>query len=371
MTAARHLRRVLMTGDTVGGVFTYALDLAEALIPHDVEVTLYTTGGVPTAAQESASARLPNLTHIARPYACEWMDGPEADLAAANEELRDIAAELKPDIVQVNGFAHAAAGFAAPVVVAAHSCVPTWWRACHGEAAPAEWDAYRARLAAGLTAAAAVIAPTEAFLAAFAAENGPVRNGRAIHNGRDPSRFVAGVKQPVAISAGRAWDTAKNIAALDDAARFMRHPIVVAGDTGGASWPHLFTVGQLDPDALAARISVASVYVSPARYEPFGLAALEAALSGCALVLSPIATFRELWEGAALFVDPADPRALATALDGLLADPARAHRSGDAARRRASRYTADAMARATLRLWRAVLSARGAGRPPSGVERAA
>lgn len=370
MTAARPLRRVLMTGDTVGGVFTYALDLAEALIAHDVEVTLYTTGGVPTEAQERATARLPNLTHVARPYACEWMDDPGPDLATADEELRDIAGELKPDIVHVNGFAHAAAGFAAPVVVAAHSCVPTWWRACHGEAAPAAWDGYRARLGAGLAAATVVVAPTKAFLADFIAENGPVRSGRAIHNGRDPARFSSSVKQPVALAAGRAWDTAKNVAALEDAARFMRHPIIVAGDTGGATFPHLFPVGPLAPDALAARMSEAAVFVSPARYEPFGLAALEAALSGCALVLSPIATFRELWEGAALFVDPSDGRTLAAAIDGLLADPVRARRAGEAARRRAVRYTAEAMAASTLRLWRTALAARG-GRPPFSVEHAA
>jgi glycosyltransferase involved in cell wall biosynthesis len=360
-----------MTGDTVGGVFTYALDLVEALAPHDVEVTLYTTGGVPTAAQERAVGRLPNLTHIARPYACEWMDEPEADLLAADEELRDIAADLRPDLVHVNGYAHAAAGFAAPVVIGAHSCVPTWWRACHGEAAPAAWDAYRARLATGIAAAAAVIAPTRAFLAAFAAENGAVRGGRAIHNGRNPARFAAGPKEPVALAAGRAWDRAKNIGVLDDAARSMHHPIVVAGDTGGATWPHLFPVGPLDAEALAARMAAAAVFVSPARYEPFGLAALEAALSGCALVLSPIATFRELWEGAALFVDPDEPRALAAALNGLLADPARARRAGEAARRRASRYTAEAMAAATLRVWSGVLAARPAIRPSSSVERAA
>ena len=44
------------------------------------------------------------------------------------------------------------------------------------------------------------------------------------------------------------------------------------------------------------------IFVSAARYEPFGLAVLEAAQAGCALVLSDIPTFRELWDGAALFV---------------------------------------------------------------------
>ena len=44
------------------------------------------------------------------------------------------------------------------------------------------------------------------------------------------------------------------------------------------------------------------IFVSVSRYEPFGLAVLEAAHAGCALVLSDIPTFRELWQGAASFV---------------------------------------------------------------------
>jgi glycosyltransferase involved in cell wall biosynthesis len=369
--APRAIERVLLTGDTVGGVWTYAIDLSAALARHGIEVTLFTTGGVPTAAQEAAAARLPNLTLVARPYACEWMEAPEADLATAAEELRDIAADLRPDIVHVSGFAHAAAGFAAPVVVVAHSCVPTWWRACHGVAAPAEWDGYRARLAAGLAAAAALVAPTHAFLAAFLAETGTHRNARVIHNGRDPGRFTAAPKQPVALAAGRAWDPAKNVAVLNEAARQMRHPVVVAGETGGADWPHLFPVGPLDAGPLAAKMAEAGIFVSPARYEPFGLAVLEAALSSCALVLAPLATFRELWEGAARFVSPDDPRALAAALEEILADPARARRAGDAARRRGERYTADRMADETLRLWRSLRAGSPAGRLNRPAERAA
>jgi glycosyltransferase involved in cell wall biosynthesis len=288
-----------------------------------------------------------------------------------DEELRDIAAELKPDIVHVNGYAHAAAGFDVPVVVAAHSCVPSWWRACHGEAAPAEWDPYRARLARGLAAAAAVITPTEAFLAAFVAENGPVRGGKAIHNGRDPARFAAGDKQPVAISAGRAWDGAKNIAALDEAA-----PLHASPDRGRRRHRRRHVPAHL-PRWPARSGRPRGAHVGRGRLRLAG--ALRAvrprrARSGAVgLRARPlaIATFRELWEGAALFVDPTDPRALANALDELLADPVRAHRSGDAARRRASRYTAAAMANSTLRLWRAVLAARGAGRTPSPVGRAA
>jgi glycosyltransferase involved in cell wall biosynthesis len=45
----------------------------------------------------------------------------------------------------------------------------------------------------------------------------------------------------------------------------------------------------------------AAIYVSPARYDPFGLLPLQAALHGCALLLSDIPSYRELWDGAACF----------------------------------------------------------------------
>ena len=41
---AREPRHVLMTADTVGGVWTYAVELVRALAPHRVTVALATMG---------------------------------------------------------------------------------------------------------------------------------------------------------------------------------------------------------------------------------------------------------------------------------------------------------------------------------------
>src|SRR5207248_306231 len=84
---------------------------------------------------------------------------------------------------------------------------------------------------------------------------------------------------------------------------------------------------------------------------PFGLGVLEAAQAGCALVLSDIPTFRELWEGAALFAPPEDPAAFADAFDKLLADPEEAEWLGRLARVRAARYSVEAMVSGTLELY--------------------
>ena len=89
-----------------------------------------------------------------------------------------------------------------------------------------------------------------------------------------------------------------------------------------------------------------------------GLAVLEAAQAGCALVLSEIPTFRELWDGAAIFVDPRDDAALAAEIARTLADPARREALGEAARERAGLYTVEAMAEGVASIYRAVVAAR-------------
>jgi glycosyltransferase involved in cell wall biosynthesis len=70
----------------------------------------------------------------------------------------------------------------------------------------------------------------------------------------------------------------------------------------------------------AARILLAraSIYVHPARYEPFGLAILDAALAGCALVLGDIPSLRELWHDAAIFVPTEDAARLSRELTALI-----------------------------------------------------
>src|SRR3954454_22732288 len=95
----------------------------------------------------------------------------------------------------------------------------------------------------------------------------------------------------------------------------------------------------------------AAVFAHPARYEPFGLAVLEAALARCALVLGDIASLRELWDGAAVFVAPGDAAALAAACERLAADAGERGRRAAPARRRAARYDATTMGRAYLRLY--------------------
>jgi glycosyltransferase involved in cell wall biosynthesis len=165
------------------------------------------------------------------------------------------------------------------------------------------------------------------------------------------------------VGSGRFWDAAKNLAALDAAADGLAWPVIVAGDLGDGPRPaNAESTGVLDPSRLAELRRQAAVYAAPALYEPFGLGILEAALDRCALVLGDIPSLRELWQDAAVFVDPRDPDALRRALEELMDDADRREDLSARAHRRAGAYPIDATAGAYRRLY-AHLVARRARRP--------
>lgn len=64
---------------------------------------------------------------------------------------------------------------------------------------------------------------------------------------------------------------------------------------------------------LAGLYAAATVYVQPSRFETFGLAALEAYVSGCAMALSDGMAARSIFE--AHFFSPEDPKACAEAVE--------------------------------------------------------
>jgi glycosyltransferase involved in cell wall biosynthesis len=92
----------------------------------------------------------------------------------------------------------------------------------------------------------------------------------------------------------------------------------------------------------------AGILASPSIYEPFGLAALEGALSGAALVLADIPTYRELWDGCALFAPMDDAAAFADALDAAASDARLRQHLAQRARRRALEFSPGAQAERVL-----------------------
>ena len=125
--------KVLMTADAVGGVWTYSLELADALSARGVEVSLAVMGGAPSAGQRTELARVAaSRSARVRPFALEWMEDPWQDVERAGDVAAPLAERLEPDIVHLNGYVHAASPWAAPVLVVAHSCVLSWCEAVRG-----------------------------------------------------------------------------------------------------------------------------------------------------------------------------------------------------------------------------------------------
>lgn len=368
MASARPLH-VLMTADAVGGVWTYATALMDALQPADVTFTLAVMGPTPSASQRERVDAMSNVRLRAHPYRLEWMPDCDRDVHTAGRWLQRLVQRIAPDVVHVNGYAHAALPFGRPALSVAHRCVRSWWRAVKHEPAPASWNAYTRRVQAGLAASARVVAPTQAMAEALRREyafNGPIA---VIANGLPPvprphqlASYAS--KESCIFAAGRFWDEAKNLAVLDDIAAGLPWPVIVAGDVEGpgstAHAPrHLWHLGAIDRTDVQHRLARAAIYVHPARYEPFGLGALEAAQAGCALVLGDIPSLREVWGDAAIYVDPDDRAGLRQALITLIADRPLRARLAAMARARAGLFSDRRMAEQYLALYQKLAAMRG------------
>lgn len=363
--------KVLMTTDTVGGVWTYTLELIDALHGCPCEILLATMGAPLSATQARALCHFRHLQVLESGYKLEWMEEPWADVDAAGTWLLEAAATFQPDLVHLNNYAYGALPWPAPVLMVGHSCVYSWWQAVKGEAPPPRWQGYQQRVRAGLRGADLVVAPTKAMLAALQLYYGPLPSTLVIHNGRNPHHFAPGSKEDFIFAIGRLWDEAKNVQVLDDIAHKVGWPIYVAGedqhpDGGRLAFQQLRALGKLTPNEEAHWLAQAAIYAFPARYEPFGLSILEAALSGCALVLGDLPSLRELWDEAALFLPAHDSAAWAHTLRTLRQQPDRRRMLGRAARLRAQQYTNTAMGAAYWQLYRQLVTPVAKPQPAAG-----
>ncbi len=356
MAEGRRGLRVLMTADTLGGIWDYALELAAQLAGNEVDIVLATMGRLPTADQRRAAAAIPDLVLQESPFKLEWMPDAGDDPLRAGEWLLQLERRFAPDLVHLNGYVHAGLPWRAPCLAVAHSCVLSWWLAVKGEPAPDEWQGYAAGVQRGLSQASAVVAPTGALLHSLEGLYGRLPHASVIWNGRCPQRYRPGIKGSFIFSAGRLWDEAKNLRALTAVAADLQWPVIAAGEwrhpNGGGELPApVEYLGTLSAAEMTGWLSRAPIYALPALYEPFGLSVLEAALSGCALVLGDIPSLRELWDGAALFVPPDDHSRLRIALQALIDDQTLRLALSRAARERSYRYGAERMTAAYLSLY--------------------
>ena len=346
---------VMLTTDAVGGVWRYSVELAGQFSQRGIGVLFVVMGPAPNGAQRREAREIPGLRLIGTDLPLDWLASTPHEVCASARQLARLAAVSDAGTVHLHSPALIGdAEWTRPTVAVAHSCVATWWQAVHGDALPRDLVWRAAMMASGLQQAGAVIAPSRSFAAALVARYGVIRPIDVVWNGRRSSGACARNDGHV-FTAGRLWDPGKNIKAIDAAAALLDVPIVAAGPLvapHGACLDchHLQCLGPLDDSAMADQYASAGIFVSMSYYEPFGLAVLEAAQAGCALILSDIPTFRELWDGAAIFVDPSDPPALAAAVRKCLEPTTERACLGALARQRAEQYSVERMAEATWRI---------------------
>ena len=210
-----------------------------------------------------------------------------------------------------------------------------------------------------------------------------------IHNGVDAEAFRRTearealarhrVREPYVLFVGRISEQ-KGIFQLLEAARSLPDEVTLVLCASSPDTPELaarleaavagrprvqWINAMLPVPEVAQLYSHAAVFACPSVYEPFGLINLEAMACGTPVVASRVGGIPEVvvdgetgW-----LVPPGDPSALAQALRGALADPARARRMGEAGRRRVEgHFSWDRIAERTLAVYADAIAAHTAAR---------
>src|SRR5436309_13207022 len=92
-------RRILITADAVGGVWTYATELSRGLCKRGDEVTLVVLGPAPRRDQLAPLHAIHGLTIVPSDLPLEWMDPEGADVACAQDRRRNIVPPVRPDVI--------------------------------------------------------------------------------------------------------------------------------------------------------------------------------------------------------------------------------------------------------------------------------
>jgi hypothetical protein len=304
------------------------------------------------------------------------MENNEAAYAAAEPLLLQVAAEFLPDLLHTNQFCFGRLPLPVPRLITAHSDVLSWAAACRPgglEASP--WlENYRDLVQQGLRAADAVIAPTHWMLDALGRNfslpdcNGVILNGRSLPA---PEPAASSQRKLQAVSVGRFWDEAKGLAVL--AGLNSPLPILIAGEKkligadtaeqssatakdGPDGTSAIQALGFVNEPELLNLFASSSVYIAAAIYEPFGLAPLEAALCGCAIVANDIPSLREVWADAALYFSGRTE--LESLLQQLESNPTVLAAAQARSHTRAKQFTAERMTAEYLSLYQSLLCKR-------------
>jgi len=325
------LVHVLVTADTLSGTWTYTRELVSGLVSRGLRVTLVSFGEIPLPQQTSWMDNLHGLEYRPTAFRLDWMQEGQEDLKDSSAYLTALVKELKPDVLHLNQLCYGNLPVPVPRVVVAHGDLITWWRAVHGrDPKPDRWlKWYRDVVTRGLAGASVAVAPSVWMRDTIRDCYTRPRHDTVIYNGRNPIFFNPYVgKDDSVLTVGRLLDAGKQISLLTQ----HTHPLpicIVGSDAplhGTAGIPihadvklsideiNIALKGPQTEAQLRTLYSRAAIYAATSRYEPFDMAAVEAAFSRCAIVANDIPAFREIWGDAALYFRENDAASLASAI---------------------------------------------------------
>ncbi|HET8886251.1 MAG TPA: glycosyltransferase family 4 protein [Salinimicrobium sp.] len=354
--------KILMTTDTIGGVWVYSYELCKELQNYDVEVHLAAMGAWPTEAQEEKMRELKNVILYKSEFKLEWMQDPWEDVENANKWLHSIYQTAKPDLIHFNNYAGVEKYDDTPMITVFHSCISTWWQAVKYTAIPEEYHTYSQIVQEALNTSDLVVAPTEAILEKAKHAHQITAETRVISNGISEINSEEKEKEPFILCSGRIWDEGKNLLSISKIAKDLSWPVYIAGNNKNPNTDEILEMenvhflGSLKPEEVRDWMKRASIFVSPTKYEPFGLAALEAAMEGCALVISDIDTFQEIWEDSAIYFDPENSEEAKEAIIKLIENPELLHAFAEKAKDKSAFYNSKKMTAAYFGLYHELIT---------------
>jgi glycogen synthase len=365
---------VLVTADAMSGAWTYTRELVTGLVTRGVQVTLVSFGEIPLPDQTAWMDLLHGLDYRPTAFRLEWMQEAQDDLRESSEFLLSVVRETRPDVLHLHQYCHGDLDVDVPRVVMANGDLITWTQAVQG-CTPREtrWlNWYRDTVIRGILAADAVVAPTAWMLDTLRVTYARPRRGTVIYPGRNPIFFNPYVsKDDSVLSIGRLVDAGKQVFLLTKHAHPF--PVCIVGAEQTVPLPRVpiradvkvstdrssvAVRGPQTESQLRALYSRAAIYAATPRYEPLGMAPLDAAFSRCAIVANDIPTFREVWGDDALYFRTNDADSLAATLRLLEADRGLRLAYADRAFTRArERFTTKRMIDGYLELYRSLVPA--------------
>jgi glycogen synthase len=364
---------ILITADTMSASWIYARELVTGLVTRGIKVTLVSFGEIPLPDQTAWMDQLHGLEYRPTAFRLEWMDDAPEDLSESSAFLADLVQEIDPDLLHLHQFCHGDLPVDVPRVVMAHGDLISWSQAVQGcSPRNTRWLTwYRETVMRGIAAADTVVAPSSWMLDTIRSTYGRARREMVIYPGRNPIFFNPYVsKDDSVLAVGRLIDAGKQVFLLTQHSQSFPVCIVGSEQTAPLSripiradvkvtteQTNIAIRGAQTEAQLRALYSRAAVYAATARYEPLGMASLDAAFSRCAIVANDIPSFREMWGDSALYFSTNDGGSLAAILRQLDSDrPLRQGYADRAFARARARFTAKRMIDEYLDLYSSLVS---------------